>query len=639
MSPISPRKQNLTTFEPIPVESSNRVQNQAAAAACQKAIDNLVTARRTGQHLILNKQRKSATKLLGFQCPTTANHTMAGSLPKFIDQKLPTDFLKQAIDKGQKIEVIECNPEIFIKNIKNFGYESVSKLSFNHNKAIKPYNYGRPAYFTAVSMDGIESIVVATIAGEDYHKHYTSLIRNFISSNGFNEANSLKTICCPDLRNQLYDFKGLDNRLVKKGDSVVIGYVGDIERLIAEKAAAHPLSSYYDKDSGFGSHRFKMPDGRAMNLLGSRDSFWGEMAGRLADQILKLGADEIIYAAKLGCTTNKSDVYSKTFSPTKFYKVDHVNVTKEINDVRNPIADFFPKLNSGAHASVPTVLEEMHDQRAIFSSLNVNSVDNEISHIADAVSKHNSNNKLSIGFSPVHFATDYLRSRSEADMNVDFDLSNNRSAEAVAGKGQKIRDISSILENYFSSKLMTEAGLELTQADITQAYADYMIIRQEDSKLQRIQNELSSQIYDLVGLETCNNGSFGLLLNHSISDIDLAIGVPESDRERVIQLLTTIGGESVVRQSTKDSFRNVFCFEKDGVEIDLGVLPLRDYKWTVDGMNSCRNGMALAERVVHVWTKRKLYAEGRYSEYAIYKLSPYKKYFNENFIFNPIKNA
>jgi hypothetical protein len=180
--------------------------------------------------------------------------------------------------------------------------------------------------------------------------------------------------------------------------------------------------------------------------------------------------------------------------------------------------------------------------------------------------------------------------------------------------------------------------MAITQQELSQAYADYREIREHDAKLQSIEDMFSLHVHDLLGFKTVNNGSFGLLLNHKSSDIDLAIGVPDSQRGRVIEVLEKIGKHKGARQSTHDSYRDVFHFEREGFEIDLGVMSLRDYQWTLDGMNACRSGMTEADRVMHLWVKRKLLAVGRYDEYAIYKLGPYKKYFNENFIFVAINS-
>jgi hypothetical protein len=431
-----------------------------AGAACQQAISNKLSAQATGRHLILNRQRKSADELLGFQNPTSETHTMASSLSTFVNQKLPVSFLKDALNRGEKIEVIECNPDIFMANAKDFGYKEVSKVDFKHNQSIKRYNYGRPVFFNAVRKSGKKAIVLATMAGQDYHKHYTAIIRNFLVENGYNVGRSMRTVSCPDLRKNLFNFRGFDGRFVKKGDVLVIGHVSDIEKQLYENTSMNFLSSHYDKVGGFGSRRFKMPNGRVMNLVGVRDSFWGEMASRVVKCGLTSGASEVIYAAKLGCLTDKSDIYKKTFSPTKYIVLDHTNVTNEVSDVRNPVVGLFPHLNSGTHASVPTVLEEMHDQREVMDSFNVRSIDNEISTIAQAVSNHNKKNKTDIGFSAIHFATDYLRKNDEAGLHVDFDLSNNRTEQAVSGKGQKLRDISSLLENYFYEQLPLDTSHE-----------------------------------------------------------------------------------------------------------------------------------------------------------------------------------
>lgn len=177
---------------------------------------------------------------------------------------------------------------------------------------------------------------------------------------------------------------------------------------------------------------------------------------------------------------------------------------------------------------------------------------------------------------------------------------------------------------------------DISQNELERAYLYYDSIREHDRKLYNLQNDFSAYVFENIGAFPVNNGSFGLWLNLTTSDLDLAVGVSEPELDEVLHTLTQLGKLIAVRQSTPDSSRHVFHFEREGVTIDLGVLPPRDFEWTVQGMNNCRAGMTHLERVIHVWTKSKLLQRGLQVEYAKYKLEPYEKYFNSHFIFTPI---
>lgn len=164
----------------------------------------------------------------------------------------------------------------------------------------------------------------------------------------------------------------------------------------------------------------------------------------------------------------------------------------------------------------------------------------------------------------------------------------------------------------------------------------YASIRTHDRRLSDIEQRFRNYLLEQIGYSAVNNGSFGLLLNLDCSDLDLAIGVPESKLDEVNSTLSMLGSFKAKRQSTMDSVRFVYQFYLDGIEIDLGVLPPRDFDLTVNGMDRCRQSMTHEERVEHVWKKYTLKRMGDWQEYSRYKLEPYEKYFSSLFIFKPI---
>ncbi len=179
-------------------------------------------------------------------------------------------------------------------------------------------------------------------------------------------------------------------------------------------------------------------------------------------------------------------------------------------------------------------------------------------------------------------------------------------------------------------------GKSMNQHDYHQAKLDYQKIRSNDPFLYRIQSQFSNYLFQEIGYFPINNGSFGLWLNHGTSDLDLAVGVPEAETELTIKKLKEIAKFKGVRQSTKESVRYVFQFQVENIEIDLGILPPRDYQLTQYGMNACRALMTEEERIIHVWRKIQLLNSGNIEEYSKYKLEPYKKYFDPIFNFIPL---
>jgi hypothetical protein len=209
-----------------------------------------------------------------------------------------------------------------------------------------------------------------------------------------------------------------------------------------------------------------------------------------------------------------------------------------------------------------------------------------------------------------------------------------RSNSGRSFRSPRQQKISLPIETKFSPNSI---GQTLSPYDMQKAQADYKEIHKTDERLSKLENDFSGYISELTGgYQTVNNGSFGLRLNHGTSDLDLAIGVPPEDHDRVLTKLHEVGKFVGVRKSTDDSERHVFEFDRDGVTIDLGVLPPRDYALTKEGMEKCIAGMTENDRVTHTFMKKKLLAENRMAEYKTFKLLPYATYFSSRFNFVPI---
>ena len=81
-----------------------------------------------------------------------------------------------------------------------------------------------------------------------------------------------------------------------------------------------------------------------------------------------------------------------------------------------------------------------------------NSIDNEISQIANTIDNFNKLNSTNISYTSLHFATDYLKSRNELDKQVELNLSNNRCELAKSCKEVVTKKIISLLLEYLSMK-------------------------------------------------------------------------------------------------------------------------------------------------------------------------------------------
>lgn len=175
----------------------------------------------------------------------------------------------------------------------------------------------------------------------------------------------------------------------------------------------------------------------------------------------------------------------------------------------------------------------------------------------------------------------------------------------------------------------------MNEGEFTRAEALYDQIRGDDPRILAIRSRAVDRIERATGYRAADVGSFGLELNLPDSDLDLAIGVPPSDLLRVLDALTARYSYKGERVSSATTSRHVFCFEQDGIEIDVGVLPDRDLAALEEGLDRCRRQMTRLEKVEHVWHKHRLKQAGEEQAYARLKLESYAKYC-PTFLWQPI---
>lgn len=193
--------------------------------------------------------------------------------------------------------------------------------------------------------------------------------------------------------------------------------------------------------------------GVCVNLLGVKYSFWGCISAKVTTQICRLGAQEIIYIGKLGTLSSPSDIYNKIFTPSRFLIMYGDALVCDIKDLRNNVLEYKSSLATGRHVSVPTVVEEDYTQRNVAASLGISSIDNEISQVAYAIDQFNRQFNREVSYTAMHFATDYIRKPHERGVEMDFDLSNNRSEVARGKKATMVDAIGLELLTYLKQRI------------------------------------------------------------------------------------------------------------------------------------------------------------------------------------------
>ncbi len=181
---------------------------------------------------------------------------------------------------------------------------------------------------------------------------------------------------------------------------------------------------------------------------------------------------------------------------------------------------------------------------------------------------------------------------------------------------------------------------DFTDAEFDRARAYYEDMRVHDDRLERVRAEAAAMISEWTGHKPRDVGSFGTRLNLESSDLDLGIGYPVEDRDRLREVLaphTTFLGERKTRFSTS---RLVFSFTLDGIEIDLSALTVEDYAVACRMLDQIDQTMTLDERIAHTWVKHLLRSSGRTDEYATWKLTTYARFCPEfNWVAIPEKTG
>lgn len=374
------------------------------------------------------------------------DHTMSDSIDKYVSQKLPHALIKKHIFESGKIEIHGIHPMALPEVSKFLGYKIIKNIKFTHNSSTKKFNFQRPTFSIAVNKKNENILFITTIPGRDYILHYGSLVRHYLNTLTSNHKDILSLYRYPFAERSIHYWTKLDNNLIYPDDTVIVGYVAELFTYF-KKNTTWKVESEFENEF-YQSLKIVTDRGLKINLLGVKYTFWGDISAKLTYQILKLGAKEIIYCGKLGALTHTSDLYKRIFSPGKYVIMYHDKVIGKIDSLQHPMHNLFPQIDSGYHVSVPTVLEEDYVQREIISELKINSIDNEISQMAFAVSKFNKEYDKDIKFIALHFATDYIRHNNERAEKTNFDLSNNRSKMAQEKKMEMIEKIGELLIKY-----------------------------------------------------------------------------------------------------------------------------------------------------------------------------------------------
>ncbi len=140
-----------------------------------------------------------------------------------------------------------------------------------------------------------------------------------------------------------------------------------------------------------------------------------------------------------------------------------------IDRIVNPLVEKFPELDSGMHLSISTVMEQDFETAALARSV-ATSLDLEVSKIAKVISEYNAGHERQVVFTPVHWVSDYIRTREEANLDTGFDLTNAGSKNGKMRKQKILERIYCFVTAYLMSR------------DLVVDRAEYQACRQKEER-------------------------------------------------------------------------------------------------------------------------------------------------------------
>jgi hypothetical protein len=379
------------------------------------------------------------------------DHTMFEAVDIYVKQRLPEKAINDVVAAGGKIELHQIYPDDFLVVAPTRNWNVTEEITGFSKPKDKLLNRIRPRFFRGTVFGNQPRLWAAITPGHDYLYHYALMTRHLISLRTVEAKRHTALYRYPLAERQLVEWTQLSNIGLAASDIIFMGYVEEVEQdllsLVETKALGSRENAYYRYN------RFSCGPNQ-LGFLGVKFSFWGSMSGLIVQALCKAKCRQIIYIGKLGALTSPADIYQKIFSPSRFFQLRHVQLDFEEPAPPNPILLRYPDLSSGVHVSVPTVLEEDYVQRGKATELAAQSIDNEIAVMASAVGGWNRAHSGSIGFSCLHFATDYIRRPTERIKNIEHDLGKDKTEEARRKKRETLRRIvSEIVAPYLTEDL------------------------------------------------------------------------------------------------------------------------------------------------------------------------------------------
>ena len=281
----------------------------------------------------------------------------------------------------------------------------------------KLFNSIRPKMILVENSAGAHEIVVQCSPSHEYVVQTSEVFAASVLK--------VRRVHYPTLEESLADLYRFDDlHMVCKADDAAVFVMGDVDDVMRaiEKTNGELLAagwSFFGANNRFGvSEISKLGQEPLFYLLGVKESFWGSFAAQIAERLVKRRAGHIIYIAKGGIVQNQESIFAVAH-PTSYwiaresesrsgrYTVTPIAYSPPSGLEDIPLLSFIGErpISGSRHVSVPTVVGQTKERIA---ALNSETIDIEVSHMADRIGRANQAHGLMCRFTALQFLTDSL---------------------------------------------------------------------------------------------------------------------------------------------------------------------------------------------------------------------------------------
>ncbi|MDX7931147.1 hypothetical protein SJZ69_15510 [Acinetobacter baumannii] len=332
-------------------------------------------------------------------------------------------------------------------------YKVLSEYIYRRVKYNKICNSIKPVWILVETDEKKKKIIIFSIPGIEHLQQYASLLTTaiiFLINYGRGVESYRKSVDFLE-NSRFYFYK---NKQEEYTATIGLDHFFKVNSLHRDTFVISDitLETLRKKVAGFKINEYHLSEFSIIDVLAKdeknkitfimiKPSFWGSLAGQIAKTCMENNnVSNIVYIAKLGAINKNINTFD-IVNPNNFYLCESImkNIDTLAPSISNKLLEKY-NIKSTTHVSVPTVMEETTIKINYFSSMQIDTIDNEISYIAKAISKQNSLYECHVKFSCLHMVTDIPSSNIMGSLE-DLVIDNNHLLSKTSFNYRKKKEI------------------------------------------------------------------------------------------------------------------------------------------------------------------------------------------------------